>query len=95
MEDEVEITVIATGFSGSTVSDDMKKDIIRTVSHDIRRADDYANHEQDVKVNNLYDEKALTNSNAKYSELENACRPICATIAGGKQSCIGWKKVIQ
>ena len=59
MEDEVEITVIATGFSGATVSDDMKKDIIRTVSHDINRANDYANHEQDIKVNNLYEENVV------------------------------------
>ena len=59
MEDEVEITVIATGFSGTTLTDDMKKDIIRTVSNDIQRANDYANHEQDIKVNNLYEENMI------------------------------------
>ena len=58
MEDEVEITVIATGFSGTTLTDDMKKDIIRSVSNDIEKANDYVNHEheQDIKVNNLYEE---------------------------------------
>jgi len=58
MEDEVEITVIATGFSGTTLTDDMKKDIIRSVSNDIQKANDYVSHEheQDIKVNNLYEE---------------------------------------
>ena len=56
MEDEVEITVIATGFSGTTLTDDMKRDVIRSVSNDIERANDYVNHdhEQDIRVNNLY-----------------------------------------
>ncbi len=33
MQDEVEITVIATGFTGSTVADDMKREVIKSVSH--------------------------------------------------------------
>ena len=32
MENEVEITVIATGFSGATLQDDMKKEVIKSVS---------------------------------------------------------------
>ncbi|MBR4745606.1 MAG: cell division protein FtsZ, partial [Clostridia bacterium] len=32
MQDEVEITVIATGFTGQSVADDMKKEVIRSVS---------------------------------------------------------------
>ena len=63
MEDEVEITVIATGFSGTTLTDDMKKDIIRSVSNDIEKANDYVHqtseHSQDVKVNNLYEENIM------------------------------------
>jgi len=58
MEDEVEITVIATGFSGTTLTDDMKRDVIRSVSNDYEKANDYINndHEQDIRVNNLYEE---------------------------------------
>lgn len=41
MENEVEITVIATGFTGTSVVDDMKKEVIETVSHDIERANDF------------------------------------------------------
>ena len=33
MQDEVEITVIATGFTGQSVADDMKKEVIRSVSN--------------------------------------------------------------
>ena len=67
MEDEVEITVIATGFSGTTLTDDMKRDVIRSVSNDIERANDYVNHEheQDVKVNNLYEENIQEPYNAE------------------------------
>lgn len=71
MEDEVEITVIATGFSGTTVSDDMKKDIIRTVSNDIQRANDYANHEQDIKVNNLYEENVVEETEDEEPEIDD------------------------
>ena len=37
MENEVEITVIATGFSGATLQDDMKKEVIKSVSGEIER----------------------------------------------------------
>lgn len=33
MNDEVEITVIATGFTGTTLADDMRKEVIRSVSN--------------------------------------------------------------
>ena len=35
MQDEVEITVIATGFTGQSVADDMKKEVIRSVSSNL------------------------------------------------------------
>ena len=54
MENEVEITVIATGFTGTSVVDDMKKEVIRTVSHDIEKANDYANRES-VKNSPLFE----------------------------------------
>lgn len=71
MEDEVEITVIATGFSGTTLTDDMKKDIIRTVSNDMQRANDYANHEQDIKVNNLYEENIVEEEEEQEPEIDD------------------------
>ena len=55
MENEVEITVIATGFSGTTLQDDMKKEVIRSVSSDIEKANDYVNREMN-RVEELYDE---------------------------------------
>lgn len=55
MENEVEITVIATGFSGTTLQDDMKKEVIRSVSNDIEKANDYAAREVN-KVEELYEE---------------------------------------
>ena len=55
MENEVEITVIATGFSGTTLQDDMKKEVIRSVSNDIDKANDYASREVN-KVEELYEE---------------------------------------
>ncbi len=45
MENEVEITVIATGFTGTSVVDDMKKEVIRNVSHDIQKANDFVNRD--------------------------------------------------
>lgn len=45
MENEVEITVIATGFTGTSVVDDMKKEVIRTVSNDIEKANDFVNRD--------------------------------------------------
>ena len=55
MENEVEITVIATGFSGTTLQDDMKKEVIRSVSNDIEKANDYVARDMN-KVEELYDE---------------------------------------
>ena len=71
MEDEVEITVIATGFSGTTLTDDMKKDIIRTVSHEVQKVNDYANHEQDIKVNNLYEENIVEEEEELEPEIDD------------------------
>lgn len=71
MEDEVEITVIATGFSGTTLTDDMKKDIIRTVSNDMQKANDYANHEQEVRVNNLYEENIVEDDEEEKEEIDD------------------------
>lgn len=80
MEDEVEITVIATGFSGTTVSDDMKKDIIRTVSNDIQKANDYANHGQDIKVNNLYEENVVEEPEDEEPEIDDDIPPFLRKI---------------
>lgn len=55
MENEVEITVIATGFSGTTLQDDMKKEVIRSVSNDIEKANDYVARDMN-RVEELYDE---------------------------------------
>ncbi len=45
MENEVEITVIATGFTGTSVVDDMKKEVIRNVSNDIEKANNFVNRD--------------------------------------------------
>lgn len=45
MENEVEITVIATGFSGATLKDDMKNEVIRTVSGEVEKTNIYAERE--------------------------------------------------
>ncbi len=45
MDEEVEITVIATGFSGSTLSDDMKEDVRRTVVTDADRAETFMHND--------------------------------------------------
>lgn len=55
MENEVEITVIATGFSGTTLQDDMKKEVIRSVSNDAEKANDYVNRDVN-RVEELYEE---------------------------------------
>ncbi len=41
MEEEVEITVIATGFNGTSVSDEMKKEVIKTVSSGSEKANNF------------------------------------------------------
>ena len=45
MDEEVEITVIATGFSGATLSDDMKEDVRRTVVTDVERAENFMHND--------------------------------------------------
>lgn len=52
MENEVEITVIATGFSGATLKDDMKNEVIRTVSGEVERPNNpYAEREGELFAN--------------------------------------------
>ncbi len=62
MENEVEITVIATGFSGATLKDDMKNEVIRTVSGDVERPNMYAEREGDLfnEQKPVQEEKAPT-----------------------------------
>lgn len=45
MEEEVEITVIATGFSGATLSDDMKEEVKRTVVTDTEKAESFIHND--------------------------------------------------
>ena len=53
MQDEVEITVIATGFTGSTVADDMKKEVIRSVSNSLH-ASEFV--DKQVEQSNLFEQ---------------------------------------
>ena len=57
MEEEVEITVIATGFSGATLSDDMKEEVKRTIVSDTERAESFIHND--------------LNSNSKMFNLNN------------------------
>ncbi len=45
MDEEVEITVIATGFSGATLTDDMKEEVRRTVNTDAERATEFVRND--------------------------------------------------
>ena len=54
MEEEVEITVIATGFSGSTLSDDMKREVKRTVSVDTEQAENFIH--KDMSSHKIFSE---------------------------------------
>ncbi len=70
MENEVEITVIATGFSGTTLQDDMKKEVIRSVSSDIEKANDYVNREMN-RVEELYDEPEQSVEEEQEEEIDD------------------------
>jgi len=70
MENEVEITVIATGFSGTTLQDDMKKEVIRSVSSDIEKANDYVNREMN-RVEELYDEPEQPEEEEQEDEIDD------------------------
>lgn len=48
MDEEVEITVIATGFSGSTLTDDMKEDVRRTVVTDADKAENFVHNDMNA-----------------------------------------------
>lgn len=50
MDEEVEITVIATGFSGATLTDDMKEEVRRTVNTDAERAGDFVRNDTNSRV---------------------------------------------
>ncbi len=52
MADEVEITIIATGFTGTTIADDMKKEVIRSVTNNMN-ATEFADK---GTQSNLFDE---------------------------------------
>ena len=51
MEEEVEITVIATGFSGATLSDDMKNEVKRTIVTDTTSAENFIHNDLNSKFN--------------------------------------------
>ncbi|MBR2468148.1 MAG: cell division protein FtsZ [Clostridia bacterium] len=48
MKEEVEITVIATGFSGATLTDDMKEDIRRTVVTDADKVENFIHNDMNA-----------------------------------------------
>lgn len=50
MDEEVEITVIATGFSGATLTDDMKEEVRRTVNTDTERASEFVRNDTNSRV---------------------------------------------
>ncbi len=50
MDEEVEITVIATGFSGATLTDDMKEEVRRTVNTDAERASEFVRNDTNSRV---------------------------------------------
>ena len=51
MEEEVEITVIATGFSGTTLTDDLKGEVKRTVVSDTSAAENFIRNDLNSKFN--------------------------------------------
>ena len=51
MEEEVEITVIATGFSGTTLTDDLKGEVKRTVVSDTSSAENFIRNDLNSKFN--------------------------------------------
>lgn len=57
LDEEVEITVIATGFSGSTLTDDMKEEVKRTVTSDAERAENFVRADVNNRMYNLNREK--------------------------------------
>ncbi|MBP5651253.1 MAG: cell division protein FtsZ [Clostridia bacterium] len=57
MQDEVEITVIATGFTGQSVADDMKKEVIRSVSNNLTEEESEDHEEQSSLFDGIQEEK--------------------------------------
>jgi len=55
MQDEVEITVIATGFTGQSVADDMRKEVIRSVSNAVESEE--VTQEQSTLFDDVQEEK--------------------------------------
>ena len=60
MQDEVEITVIATGFTGQSVADDMKKEVIRSVSNNLTEEENENHEEQSSLFDGIQEEKPQT-----------------------------------
>ena len=64
MEDEVEITVIATGFSGGTATDEMKQDVKRTIS---------GNHfNEDEENETVHEENVAEKQDDKLSDIPSS-----------------------
>jgi len=53
MEEEVEITVIATGFSGATLTDDMKEEVKRSIASEQERAGNFVRAEMNSRTFNV------------------------------------------
>ena len=57
LEEEVEITVIATGFSGSTLTDDMKEEVKRSVASETEKAENFVRADVNNRMFNINREK--------------------------------------
>lgn len=53
LEEEVEITVIATGFSGATLTDDMKEEVKRSIASDQERAGNFVRADMNNRTFNV------------------------------------------
>ncbi len=74
MEEEVEITVIATGFSGATLTDDMKEEVKRTVVAEVDRAEKFVHGEINNKsmfnIDDVEEEEVVEQKQTQSSRIE-------------------------
>lgn len=76
MEDEVEITVIATGFNGTSLADEMKKEVRRSVIADTSSAENFIKRE--MSHNELVEDEELEEQvemEEETEELEEDAQP--------------------
>ena len=74
MEEEVEITVITTGFSGATLTDDMKEEVKRTVVAEVDRAEKFVHGEINNKsmfnIDDVEEEEVVEQKQTQTSRIE-------------------------